>query len=150
MTEQTVTSETPEELQSSQVDTPDEGTDDAREDVQDDVEGRQQDSDTFPRHYVQKLREENKKYRLHAADRDDLAHRLHTAYVQATGRLADAADLEFNEAHLTDLDALHAAIEDLLARKPHLAPRRPRGSVGQGATGDSGTVDLAAMLRSRA
>lgn len=39
-------------------------------------------------------------------------------------------------------DALTAAIDDLLARKAHLASRRPSGDVGQGATGTSGDVDL--------
>ena len=107
--------------------------------------------DTFPREYVEKLRDENAKYRQRAQRSDDLAQRLHEALVTATGRLQDPSDLAFNEDHLDDPEALQAAIEDLLARKPHLASRRPLGDIGQGPkTGDAGDVDLAALLRSRA
>lgn len=107
--------------------------------------------DTFPRDYVEKLRDENAKYRQRAQRSDDLAQRLHEALVAATGRLQDPSDLAFNEDHLDDPEALQAAIEDLLARKPHLASRRPLGDIGQGVTnGNTGEVDLAALLRSRA
>ena len=102
--------------------------------------------DTFPRDYVEKLRDENARYRQRAGKADDLARRVHRLQVAATGLLADPDDLEFNEDHLDDEEALTAAIEDLLARKPHLAARRPRGDVGQGIT-DTGPVDLAAVLR---
>lgn len=111
----------------------------------------QEAAETFPREYVEKLRQENAKYRQRAGQADALAHRLHTALVAATGRLADPEDLPFDPEHLEDADSLNTAIVDLLARKPHLASRRPRGDVGQGRTSDpSGTVDLAALLRSRA
>ena len=107
--------------------------------------------ETFPREYVEKLRDENAKYRQRAQRSDDLAQRLHEALVTATGRLQDPSDLTFNEDHLDDPEALQAAIEDLLARKPHLASRRPLGDIGQGVTnGNTGDVDLAAWLRSRA
>lgn len=106
--------------------------------------------DTFPRDYVERLRDENAKYRQRAQRADDLAHRLHAAMVAATERLADPSDLDFDEAHLEDEDALATALDDLLARKPHLASRRPRGDVGQGMTGSTNTVDLAGILRSRA
>ena len=107
--------------------------------------------DTFPREYVEKLRDENAKYRQRAQRSDDLAQRLHEALVTATGRLQDPSDLGFDESHLDDPEALQAAIEDLLARKPHLASRRPLGDIGQGVTnGNTGDVDLAALLRSRA
>ena len=68
----------------------------------------------------------------------------------ATGRLADPSDLAFDDAHLTDPDALTAAIDDLLARKPHLASRRVVGDVGQGAGKGDTPVDLAGMLRRNA
>ncbi len=68
----------------------------------------------------------------------------------ATGRLADPTDLPFDEAYLKDAEALTAAIDDLLARKPHLASRRPVGDVGQGTTPLTETVDLAGILRARA
>lgn len=105
--------------------------------------------ETFPLSYVKELRQEAAEHRVKAKDRDQLAERLHVALVAATGRLADPTDLPFDEAHL-DEDALMAAIDELLARKPHLASRRPMGSVGQGVTAPSGDVDLAAMLRGRA
>ena len=106
--------------------------------------------DTFPREYVEKLRDENAKYRQRAQRSDELAQRLHTALVEATGSLQDPTDLAFDESHLDDPEALHQAIDELLAAKPHLAARRPRGDVGQGQTGTSNTVDLAEMLRARA
>lgn len=106
--------------------------------------------DQFPRSYVEKLRDESARYRQRAQRSDELAERLHTSLVAATGRLADPTDLEFNEDHLDDEEALHGAIEDLLRRKPHLAARRPRGDVGQGITSSSTSVDLAGMLRARA
>ena len=102
--------------------------------------------DTFPRDYVEKLRDESAKYRQRAGKADDLARRVHRLQVEATGLLADPDDFEFNEDHLDDPDALTAAIEDLLARKPHLAARRPRGNIGQGIP-DAGTTDLASILR---
>ena len=106
--------------------------------------------DTFPRDYVENLRKENGRYRQRASDRDALAQRLHTSLVTATGRLADPTDLPFDDAHLEDADALNAAIDDLLERKPHLASRRPRGDVGQGITTKSDSVDLAGILRANA
>lgn len=106
--------------------------------------------ETFPRKVVEDLRRENARYRQRAQQADDLAARLHTALVAATGRLADPHDLAFSEDHLGDEDALSAAVDDLLARKPHLASRRPRGDVGQGVGGSTASTDLAGILRSRA
>lgn len=93
------------------------------------------DADTFPREVVEKLRQENGKYRQKAQRADTLAQRLHTELVCATGKLADPADLPFDESHLDDPDALVAAIDELLERKPHLASRRPVGDIGQGQRG---------------
>lgn len=110
-----------------------------------------QGDDTFPRSYVERLRDENAKYRQRAQRSDELAERLHRELVARTGRLADPADLPFDEAHLDDPEALAEAVEELLAAKPHLASRRPTGSVGQGVlSGTPTTVDLAGILRSRA
>jgi len=109
------------------------------------------DADTFPRSYVVKLRTENAQYRERARSADTYAERLHTELVRATGKLADPTDLEFAEEHLDDPDALAAALGDLLARKPHLASRRPTGDIGQGASPvAASSVDLAALLRQRA
>lgn len=115
----------------------------------DEGEGAETEAETFPREYVEKLRKENGDYRARAKDRDDLAKRLHAAQVKALGRLADPTDLPYSD-ELLDPEKLNAAIDDLLARKPHLASRKPTGDVGQGQSGGSGTVNLADLLRSRA
>lgn len=107
--------------------------------------------ETFPRDYVEKLRDENAKYRQRAQRSDELAHRLHRALVAADGRLADPTDLEFDDEHLEDADTLSEAIDGLLETKPHLAARKPAGDIGQGAAGpNAGTVDLAGLLRAGA
>lgn len=105
--------------------------------------------DAFPREYVEKLRRENAEARAKAKHTDELAREVFTLRVAATGRLADPTDLPYVEG-LTEPQELSEAIDTLLASKPHLAARRPRGSIGQGATGASGTVNLADMLRARA
>ena len=106
--------------------------------------------DTFPRAVVEKLRQENGKYRQRAQQSDTLARRLHTELVRATGRLADPTDLAFDEGHLDDPDALAAAVEDLLDRKPHLAARRPSGDIGQGQRGPaSAGFSLLSALKDR-
>jgi hypothetical protein len=55
-----------------------------------------------------------------------------------TGRPPDPADLPFadevlDDDGLVDEDKVHAAVDDLISRKPHLTARRPMGKVGQGA-----------------
>lgn len=130
----------------------DQPTDDTTEDVAPDAEGVETNDTTdeapemFPRKYVEELREENAKYRQRAGQADELSKRVHRLMVERTGRLADPEDLPFDETHLEDEDALAAAVDDLLARKPHLASRRVVGDVGQGVT-DTGATDLAAILR---
>jgi len=115
-----------------------------------DIDDPDDEPDTFPRSYVEELRQENGKYRQRAQQGEQYAQRLHTELVRATGRLADPTDLPFNADHLDDPDKLSAAVEDLLARKPHLINRRPTGDIGQGMSGASHTVDLAAILRQQA
>ncbi|WP_044080337.1 hypothetical protein [Mycobacterium canetti] len=115
--------------------------------VQDEPHTETEEPDTFPRSYVEELRQENGRYRQRAQQADQYAQRLHTELVRATGRLADPTDLPFDAEHLDDPDKLTAAIDDLLARKPHLTNRRPIGDIGQGATPSGSTVDLAAILR---
>lgn len=115
------------------------------------TEVEQAEPDSFPRAYVEELRKEAAEARVKAKRTDELAAALWTARVAATGRLADPTDVVMPEdADPLDEDALTAAVDDLLARKPHLASRRPRGDVGQGMAGSSTTTDLAGMLRSRA
>lgn len=107
-------------------------------------------AETFPRDYVVKLREESAKYRQRAADRDEVATRLHTALVAATGRLQDPSDLPFDEAHLSDAEALSTAVDTLLQVKPHLATRKPSGNIGQGVSGVSDMVSLSGLLKANA
>lgn len=107
-------------------------------------------ADTFPRDYVEKLRDENAKYRQRAQRADDLAQRLHTALVEATGRVQDASDVPFDDSHIDDPEALTAAIDELLKEKPHMAARRLTGNIGQGTSSTAGNVDLLGMLRARA
>lgn len=109
-----------------------------------------EEQDTFPREYVEKLRDENAKYRQRAQKADDLAHRLHNALTAATGRLADPSDLPYEESHLDDPEALQRAIQELLEKKPHLGSRKPAGNIGQGVSSSTDAVDLAAMMRARA
>lgn len=120
------------------------------DDVQTDNEEPTEEQDTFPRDYVEKLRDENAKYRQRAQKADDLAHRLHNALVTASGRLQDASDLPYEESHLDDPEALETAISELLAKKPHLGSRKPAGNIGQGVSSSTDAVDLAAMMRARA
>lgn len=94
-------------------------------------------ADTFSREYVEKLRGENAKLRVHAKSADGLGQRLHLALVEQDGRLQDARDLPFQAAHLEDPDALHNAITTLLEDRPTLASRTPKGDVGQGSRGSS-------------
>lgn len=106
--------------------------------------------DTFPRAVVEKLRQENGKYRQRAQQGDAYAHRLHTEIVRATGRLADPTDLEFDERHLDDPEALAAAVDELLTAKPHLASRKPVGDIGQGQRGSaSEPFSLLGLLKER-
>lgn len=132
---------------------PDAGKNPDTEGVHDSVDPEQEEStdpETFPREYVEQLRQESGRYRQRAQRADDLAQRLHLALVTATGKLADPTDLPFDESHLDDAGALSAAIDDLLGRKPHLATRRPSGDVGQGASTTGDTVSLAGILRANA
>lgn len=109
-----------------------------------------EDAETFPRSYVEKLRKEAAGHRDRAKRADGLAQRLHFATVEATGRLADARDLPFDESYLDDPVALSGAIDALLADKPHLATRKPSGNIGQGVGTVTETVSLGGILRAGA
>ncbi len=157
MTSTLAPTETPNNIVEGSITIPDETLDD-KGGTQIDAPGKQgeettpnpEDQDMFPRDVVEKLRRENAAARTKAKDRDALAQRLHRVLVEQTGRLADATDLPFDEAHLADPDALTAAIDELLTRKPHLAARTFHGNIGQGATTDPASIDLAAILRHNA
>lgn len=139
--EQNETAETPVEQQVEETPADDTG---AAETVQ------ETEPETFPADVVHKLRDEAARYRTRAKDRDDLALELFTAKVAATGRLADPTDLPYDDGLLADPHAMEQAIDELIAAKPHMASRTPRGSVGQGAREGGGDVDLAGILRANA
>ena len=130
------------------------------EDAQEDQEGVQEpteddaeaEGDTFPRAYVEKLRREAAEARTRAKRADDLAGALWAARVAATGRLADPTDLPMPEgADPMDPAAVDAAVAELLAAKPHLASRVPRGFVAQGQQPEPPAApSLSAMLRAGA
>lgn len=106
---------------------------------------------SFSEDYVKTLRRESAGYREKAKRSDDLAARLHAALVTSSGRLQDPTDLPFDESHLESPEALTAAIDALLGSKPHLASRKPQGTIPQGATPEAGTtVGLAGLLRAHA
>lgn len=67
---------------------------------------------------------------------DDLARRLHTELVRATGKLQDPTDLPFDAEHLDDPEKLSAAIDALIETKPHLKLRKLSGYAGLGVKGD--------------
>lgn len=107
---------------------------------------------TFPRSYVESLRRESAEHRTRAADRDALAQRLQATLVAQTGRLVDGADdlVPFDEAYLTDSDALSAALDALLEARPYLAkPQRPSGDVGQGRGSAPAPFSLLDAMRGR-
>lgn len=106
-----------------------------------------EDADTFDRPYVENLRAEAASARVRVKD---LEAKLHRLMVEQTGALADPADLEFDAAHLDDPEALQAAIDALLAARPHLKARRfEPGAAAQGPRSTaSGSVDLAGLMRS--
>lgn len=119
--------------------------------------GGDQDPETFPREYVQKLRRESAGYRARAQRADEAARRLLALTVReaTSGILADPTDLPL-DGDLVDDDGwpdpekIKAAAEELVQRKPHLGDRRPRGDVGQGARPDTQPVNLAELIRRRA
>ena len=135
--------------------------DEAQEQPQEATEEPESDADTFPRDYVEKLRQESAESRTARKDAEDRLAAVTDAYRtlavgQAVGELlADPTDLPWSddyldaETGLVDASKVRTAAEELALAKPHLA--RARGDAGQGyrAT-NSGTVNLADMLRSNA
>lgn len=148
------TDETPEveETPVEGEETPEDGAHgDSEGDTEDDAEDNAEDGDTFPRAYVEKLRREAADARVRAQKADELAGALWEARVAATGRLADATDLPMPEdVDPLDADAVTAAVDELLARKPHLASRVPRGNVGAGVQHEPTAFSLGGMIRAAA
>ncbi|MGX6397566.1 hypothetical protein [Rothia kristinae] len=123
---------------------------DPEDDTEDDAEGTPE-GDTFPRAYVEKLRKEAADARVKAGRAEELAAALWEARVTSLGRLADPTDLPMPEGvDPMDLEAVAAAVDELLARKPHLASRVPRGDVGAGVVSESAPFSLGGMIRAAA
>lgn len=121
------------------------------EEEQEETTEEAEEEETFPAHVVRDLRKEAAKYRDRAKAADELREALWQARVAATGRLADPTDLPLPEdADPLDPEAVNAAVEDLLGRKPHLAARAVAGTVGQGHSEPTTHTDLAGILRARA
>lgn len=128
---------------------PDELTDEVEqtgetETTEQDNAAEQQDDDaadegTYPAKIVKDLRKENASYRERArtaeARADDLARQLFRLRVEATGKLADPDDMPYSAELLADDDKLTAAVDELIAKRPHYAKRRAAGSIGQGERG---------------
>lgn len=109
--------------------------------------------DTFPREYVERLRTESAGHRTAAAAAADtvapLLAELHTFKVAALGKLADPSDLPYAPG-LDTPELLAAAVDELLAAKPHLAARTVTGDIGGHESGAPDDFSLAAMLRAGA
>lgn len=103
--------------------------------------------DTFTREYVTGLRQESARYRTRA---NELAETLWRERVAALGLLADPTDLPYDQAALDDPEAIRAAADELLARKPHLRTRRITERAGQGEGSAGETVSLTGIMRARA
>jgi len=107
----------------------------------------------FDATYVAKLRAEAADNRIKAKRSDDLARQVVRAMARADGRLIDAEDLAFDQAFLdddglVDSDRVVGAIDQLIERKPHLAARRPEGTIGQGARPEPEQATLLGILNS--
>lgn len=117
----------------------------------------EEEQDTFPRSYVDKLRKESQSLRerlreaeSQTAKADDYAKRLHEALVKADGRLVDPEALPFQAEHLESSEALEEAIGSILEKKPYLSATRFAGPIKQGATKVSEEVNLLSILQARA
>lgn len=80
---------------------------------------------------------------------DELSRQVFALKVAALDKFADPSDFAYDAELVDDDEALAAAVDELLERRPHYAkPRRPSGSVGQGWRGN-GTVpqDFSSLLR---
>lgn len=128
--------------------TPTDGVEAPEDGAHGDSEG---DPETFPRSYVEKLRGEAAAARVKAQKSEELAGALWEARVASLGRLADPTDLPMPEGvDPLDPDAVSAAVDELLSRKPHLASRVPRGDVGGGVVQEPEAFSLGGMIRNAA
>ena len=128
--------------------------DDAGQEEQDnDQAGVEDDKEqTFDLKYVEKLRKEAGDNRVKAKEQEEviegLKRRLFLNEVKGLGKLADPTDLPYDAELVDDPDKLKEAVDDLLARKPHLGRRVPNGDAGLGVGSEhSSGVDILGMMR---
>lgn len=133
-------------------DDPDAGPEGDDDEDQDDEDDEDDDGDTFPRHYVERLRSRSAGYRARAKTAEgrvtELEQALYTERVRALDVLADPTDLPYDPDALDDPDALRAAVDELVSKRPHLRRRgvaRDTGSREQHEGGDS--VSLLGLMR---
>lgn len=116
----------------------------------DDPEGE---GTTFDREYVQQLRSEAAGHRRRATEAEqaveDLRRKLWSHEVAALGLLADPEDLPYDSEAAGDPEAVKAAAEALIARKPHMARTSTSGPLPDAADREPspGGVSWSAMLR---
>lgn len=139
-------------LSTDRDDSPDTGPDEQPEDTDEDTD-EDTGADQFPRPYVERLRARSAGYRTRAtvaeARTGELEQALYAERVRALDLLADPADLPYDAEALEDPAALRAAVEDLVARKPHLRRRGVAGAeTGAREQPDgSGSVSLLGLMR---
>lgn len=106
------------------------------------------DSDTFPREYVERLRRENQTYRDRARAAESTAWR---ALVESTGLVVNADEVPRPDGAALDLDGALAAAREAIAARPYIAARRARGNIGQHeGPGSTTAVSLSSLLRAGA
>lgn len=141
------------ENQDEGTDTPDEQENGSEEQPEGSTDDSGDDAETFPREYVEKLRQENADQRLKAKRSDELEQALRTAVIaSATSKiLVDPQDLPWtdelaDENGFPNPEEIRKAASALVVERPHLG--RIQGSAGQGFRGESSdSVDLAGLLR---
>lgn len=119
-------------------------TDDAEDEATDD------EGDTFPRPYVERLRARSAGYRTRANEAEAragaLERELFTERVRALDVLADPTDLDFDADLLDDQQKLQAAVDSAVAKKPHLRRRGVAGSETGARENSAGTGDSVSLL----
>lgn len=119
----------------------------------DDEQKPEGDGTTFDREYVQELRTEAAGHRKRATDAEqaveDLRRKLWGHEVAALGLLADPEDLPYDAEAAGDPEAVKAAAEALIARKPHMARTSTSGPLPDAADREPspGGISWSAMLR---
>ena len=131
----------PDEHPSSAQRDDDQGDDQRNDDEGDDDD--QRDDDTFPRSYVQRLRERSNGYRLQLREResdvDTLQRQLFAERLQRLDLVIDHDAVPYDPALLDDDDALQEHVEGLLAAKPYLRKRKVSGNIGQHSSNGGGS-----------